>query len=1627
MPLVSKTIRVFVSSTFSDLKAERNALQEHVFPRLRELCAAHGWRFQAIDLRWGVSEEAGLDQRTMRICLSEIARCQRVSPQPNFIILLGDRYGWRPLPEEIRADEFEALRDSGLLSAEECSLFEWREDQPPEARGWYRRDDNALYHRQDPVSGADTVYQGVYILQRRTGRFEDFATWEHEVERPLLAALQRAATALHLSPETMDKYGASATEQEIEAGAFAVHDAKEHVLAFFRTIREGGMGVPPMAHDRDGHDTQAGGAARLFTDLDESGGLDVDAQTRLQDLKRRIEQKIGHDNVANYEAQWTGDGVTQDHIGTPAAAASNSATPDNAARDGSLPDGAALPVELPPGLCRDVFDRLAAVIRAQMARLEAIGTLESDVELHEQFGEERRRFFTGRAAPLRAIADYLASDDRRPFAICGVSGAGKTALMARAYARTRHDRLQAHKVVWFVGATPQSSTPYGLLQSLCREIGEIYGFSQSDLPVDYPKLSGEFRRSLGLATDAMPLALFIDALDQFDPNAEGGSLGWLPRDLPEHVHIVVSVMAPGEHVQTEEPPHADTIPAPNATHPADRFAAYHNLRSIVPESNRYYLKSMAKEETETLLKAWLDNAGRTLQPAQREEVLAGAAKCPIPFWLKLAFEEARTWRSYDIPVFGPSGMPGLPQTVYGLVQLFFARLSHPANHGLLLVERALTYLCCARNGLTEEELLDLLACDEEYRTHLLEHIHHELPGVTQSAIPVVLWSRLHHDLESYLTERTADGTTLLSFYHRQVGEWVDQVLLRNASTRQARHCSLAHYFSKQQLPVKSREVQGRRGSRLNLRKLSELPWQQAHAGLGQKLLSTLTDFGFLHAKLRASGPRPLIAEYDLAQLPVSNMDPDSVTTLQVIQGAIRLAAHVVQRDPTQFASQLIARVAGFEQDPLRVLLESTRAWRGALWIMPTQPLCTLTPPGGPLLRTLEGQPGCCVYTDGRRALSYGDRLKLWDLETGDCLGTVEGRHTCAVFADERRALSDSTDISANWWDLRLWDLETGQCLLTLERHRWGRTCTVFDDGRRALSAGGSPVGTDNTLKLWSLEDGQCIKTLEGHSDTVLKCVVFADNLRALSMSSDKTLRLWNLRTGECLKTLRGHTDAVNWCAVFASGRRALSASTDETLKMWDLETGECLKTLEGHRNYVSLCTVLPDERRALSISGDCTLKLWDLEMARCLRTFEGHLRWLTACAVFADGHRALSASADSTLRLWDLDTGACLKTLEGHTDSVSSCAVFAHGRRALSASYDNTLRLWDLDADAPPGRTPERHAAAVRACAVFAEGRRVLSASSDNTLKVWDVDTGLCLRTLEGHCGRVTGCVVSTGGPRALSVSEDNTFKLWDLDTGECLSTLQGCNVVSMDCRHALSSSPPGGDYTLKLWDLDTGECLRILEGHSGAVNACAILANGCNAFSASSDETLKLWDLHTGDCLKTFEGGWLDIMVTVSSDKRALIARTGGIHPHCSNMLEQWDLETGECLKLRGHTDQVNACAVFARGGRMLSASSDKTLRVWDLDTGACLRTLEGHGQSVHSCAVLADERRAVSVSSDMTLKLWDLDTGTCLATFTSDELMLCCSISPDGILIVAGDGSGRVHFLRPIPPSATEGTADG
>lgn len=80
----------------------------------------------------------------------------------------------------------------------------------------------------------------------------------------------------------------------------------------------------------------------------------------------------------------------------------------------------------------------------------------------------------------------------------------------------------------------------------------------------------------------------------------------------------------------------------------------------------------------------------------------------------------------------------------------------------------------------------------------------------------------------------------------------------------------------------------------------------------------------------------------------------------------------------------------------------------------------------------------------------------------------------------------------------------------------------------------------------------------------------------------------------------------------------------------------------------------------------------------------------------------------------------------------------------------------------------------------------------------------------------------------------------------------------------------------------------------------------------------------------------------------------------------------------LEGHTSDINAITICDEF--IISASSDKTLRVWNWKTGQLLSTLTGHTDSVNHVAINGDI--AISASLDKTLRVWHWKTGQLLRT---------------------------------------------
>jgi hypothetical protein len=167
-----RVMRVFVSSTFRDMHAEREELVKRVLPQLRELCEARGVTWGEVDLRWGITDEQKAEGQVLPICLAEIARCR-----PYFIGLLGERYGW--IPDEIAPE----------LVAQEPWLSEHREHSVTELEilhGVLNNPDmaeHAFFYLRDPAYIAT-------LPPEQQGAFREESTAE-EIERYGLDAATR--------------------------------------------------------------------------------------------------------------------------------------------------------------------------------------------------------------------------------------------------------------------------------------------------------------------------------------------------------------------------------------------------------------------------------------------------------------------------------------------------------------------------------------------------------------------------------------------------------------------------------------------------------------------------------------------------------------------------------------------------------------------------------------------------------------------------------------------------------------------------------------------------------------------------------------------------------------------------------------------------------------------------------------------------------------------------------------------------------------------------------------------------------------------------------------------------------------------------------------------------------------------------------------------------------------------------------------------------------------------------------------------------------------------------------------------------------------------------------------------
>ena len=325
-------------------------------------------------------------------------------------------------------------------------------------------------------------------------------------------------------------------------------------------------------------------------------------------------------------------------------------------------------------------------------------------------------------------------------------------------------------------------------------------------------------------------------------------------------------------------------------------------------------------------------------------------------------------------------------------------------------------------------------------------------------------------------------------------------------------------------------------------------------------------------------------------------------------------------------------------------------------------------------------------------------------------------------------------------------------------------------------------------------------------------------------------------------------------------------------------------------------------------------------------------------------------------------------------DKAPTCRAFAHAVRLAVQAHRRVCY--------------EGHRRGILAVAAASDGH-LITGAMDKTIKVWR--TGKCVFTTKdeapGHSNDVNALAVLPGGVRFVSCSDDGTAKLWRID-GTLERTFHvnrgvlnvavlpdGAHFV-VGTRALVVGNPHQDPATalrlaeLKLYHV-SGRCAHTYTAaHKGDVRAVAVTADGLHIISGAYDHRVSVWSVANKSHVSTCDG----------------------------------------------HDDTVWAVAAMPDSQRLLSASSDKSVRLWLLN-GTLENTFKLHRGTVHSLLALPDNRRALSGGMDSSVALFDVNDGALLRRFVPDHYGRVMSLAPlpDGrrFAIASSDSTVRICEL--------------
>jgi len=277
-----------------------------------------------------------------------------------------------------------------------------------------------------------------------------------------------------------------------------------------------------------------------------------------------------------------------------------------------------------------------------------------------------------------------------------------------------------------------------------------------------------------------------------------------------------------------------------------------------------------------------------------------------------------------------------------------------------------------------------------------------------------------------------------------------------------------------------------------------------------------------------------------------------------------------------------------------LLLSSSLDNKVKIWEMYKDRRCVMTYSGHK-----QGVRDIDFNRDGDKfvSASYDKYMKLWDVETGQCVQRFTNNKMayCVKFnPDLERSNMFLSGMSNK--KILCWDCRSGEIVQEYDRHLGAvNTITFVDENRKFIS-----TSDDKSLRVWEWDIPVDIKYIADPTLHSMPAVTSApNNKRLLCQSMDNKIKAFTCHNEfklDSKKIFRGHMVAGYACVPDFSCDMSLviSGDADGMIYFWSWSTASFITKFKAHESTCISVMWHPHEKQKLVSAGwDSLIKIWD--------------------------------------------------------------------------------------------------------------------------------------------------------------------------------------------------------------------------------------------------------------------------------------------------------------------------------------------------------------------------------------------------------------------------------------------------